>query len=363
MKQLFCTLLALMGLCLYPISSLGETRINEGIQKWSFKTDGSVISSPSIGPDGIIYVGSNDGNIYAIKPDGSLKWKFHTKGAVHSRPALGPDGTVYFGSWDRNLYALNPDGSLKWEFPTNGTVSASPTIGSDGTIYFSSWDQNIYAVRPDGSLKWMFSTNAEVFSSPVIGPDNTIYVGSWDHHLYALNGSPDEASELKKEPSKVSALPPSSTFEKKSTLEVRQGLVFEDPSFNSRVKFEIKKGEQKESTSVGVWKEIRIENTPGSDEKFIFVLNDHYAPRVFFIGGDRPRLFFDFFGAQPGRAISPRIMVNGDTVRQIRHAFHRDPKPRTRVVLDLVSNKKPDFEKKFLEQENLFILIVKSSRN
>ena len=36
-------------------------------KKWAFKTGGSVCSSPAIGSDGTIYVGSNEENLYAIK--------------------------------------------------------------------------------------------------------------------------------------------------------------------------------------------------------------------------------------------------------------------------------------------------------
>ncbi|MBM3238015.1 PQQ-like beta-propeller repeat protein, partial [Candidatus Poribacteria bacterium] len=54
----------------------------------------------------IVYVGSNDNNLYAINPDGSMKWKFKTEGYVYSSPAIGSDGTVYVGSEDDHLYAL-----------------------------------------------------------------------------------------------------------------------------------------------------------------------------------------------------------------------------------------------------------------
>ena len=37
---------------------------------------------------------------------------------MHSSPAIGRDGTIYVGSLDNSLYAINPDGSQKWEFET-----------------------------------------------------------------------------------------------------------------------------------------------------------------------------------------------------------------------------------------------------
>ena len=49
--------------------------------KWTFHTRGEVVSSPAI-VDGVIYVGSNDGNLYAIdQQTGTEKWVFLNRGA------------------------------------------------------------------------------------------------------------------------------------------------------------------------------------------------------------------------------------------------------------------------------------------
>jgi len=46
--------------------------------KWAFHTQGEVVSSPAI-VSGIVYVGSNDGKLYAIdQQTGSQKWNFST---------------------------------------------------------------------------------------------------------------------------------------------------------------------------------------------------------------------------------------------------------------------------------------------
>ena len=39
------------------------------LKLWEFETGGAVISSPAIGSDGTVYVGSNDEKLYAIKTD------------------------------------------------------------------------------------------------------------------------------------------------------------------------------------------------------------------------------------------------------------------------------------------------------
>lgn len=158
-----------------------------GTLKWKFLTGNSVYSSPSIGSDGTVYVGSQDNYLYAINPAGTLKWKFQTGNSVYSSPAIGSDGTVYVGSLNNYLYAVNAAGTLKWKFQTGNSVFSSPAVGSDGTIYVGSYDKYLYAINPGGILKWKFQTGSQVGSSPAIGSDGTIYVGSLDNYLYAIN--------------------------------------------------------------------------------------------------------------------------------------------------------------------------------
>ncbi|MBS3789508.1 MAG: PQQ-binding-like beta-propeller repeat protein [Candidatus Thermoplasmatota archaeon] len=159
----------------------------DGTERWNFTTGEYVLSSPAIGEYGTIYVGSYDGNLYALNPDGTEKWSFATSSHVQSSPAIGSDGTIYVGSSDNNLYAVNPDGTERWNFTTGLSISSSPAIGEDGTIYAGSNDDNLYALNPDGTERWNFTTGVFVYSSPAIGSDGTIYVGSGDNNLYALN--------------------------------------------------------------------------------------------------------------------------------------------------------------------------------
>jgi hypothetical protein len=45
--------------------------------------------------------------------DGTLKWTFHTQGIVVSSPAIANDGTIYVGSESQRLFALNPNGTAQ----------------------------------------------------------------------------------------------------------------------------------------------------------------------------------------------------------------------------------------------------------
>ena len=65
---------------------------------------------------------------------------------MSSSPAIGADGTIYVGSRDKKLYAFNPDGNVKWIFETGDAIESSPSIDVDGTIYIGSNDGKLYAI-------------------------------------------------------------------------------------------------------------------------------------------------------------------------------------------------------------------------
>ena len=72
-----------------------DIEVPQGTPKWKFKGDPGMITSPAIGPNGFIYVGSGSGSLYAVHPNGSLQWFFKARGSIASAPAIAPDGTVY----------------------------------------------------------------------------------------------------------------------------------------------------------------------------------------------------------------------------------------------------------------------------
>jgi len=54
---------------------------------------------------------------------------FSSGDRIYSSPAIGSDGTIYVGSYDSNLYAINPDGSLKWKYSTGiGNIQTNDII-------------------------------------------------------------------------------------------------------------------------------------------------------------------------------------------------------------------------------------------
>ena len=134
--------------------------------KWKYKTGDHISSSPAIDKDGTIYIGSDDGYLHAIRPDGTPKWEYETGTWGRSSPAIGEDGTIYIGS-GCSLYAINPDGTLKWKYKTGDVEYSSSAIGKDGTIYVGGNDGYLHAIRPDGTPKWKYETGGcLLYTSP-----------------------------------------------------------------------------------------------------------------------------------------------------------------------------------------------------
>ena len=88
-------------------------------------------SSPAVAADATIYFEtlSSDNAIYTVDADatGKMKWRFAT-GSITLSPAIATDGAIYIGIYigadDGCLYALNPDGTEKWR--CNQTVQSPP---------------------------------------------------------------------------------------------------------------------------------------------------------------------------------------------------------------------------------------------
>jgi len=157
----------------------GNFTVSMNNAAWEFPTGGGVTTTPAVGADGTLYLGSTDGNLYAINPDGSTKWAFvSTAYFDNSSPALEPDGTVIDAAADGTVYAINPaTGAQVWTFSAATEITTSPALGRDGTIYVHD-DLSLYALTAAGAQKWAVTMNGHTYSSPVVGTNGTIYVGT-----------------------------------------------------------------------------------------------------------------------------------------------------------------------------------------
>ena len=125
---------------------------------WTFTTGGWVLTAPVV-VDGVVYVGSDDGNLYALGADtGEQLWSFTTDDAVRSVPSV-IEGTVYFGSNDGHIYALDAATGVElWRYETGSRVQYSPVVGN-GKVYFPArgkYDRTVHAVDAHtGEVVWV----------------------------------------------------------------------------------------------------------------------------------------------------------------------------------------------------------------
>lgn len=182
------------------------------IESWHFPTGGWVTATPVIS-NGTAYVGSWDGNMYALREsDGQTVWSFNAgnytdnrcnpaKFGVDSTAALS-DGKLYFGAGNAKLYALNAaTGNQIWQSQLGNPddayhIYASPVV-FDNKIYVGLAS---HCVNPcvrgkivcvdanSGNILWTFFTAPEgslgggVWSSCAVDPNRRmIYVGTGNY--------------------------------------------------------------------------------------------------------------------------------------------------------------------------------------
>ena len=176
-----------------------------GQVRWRFVTNGPVRSSP-IESEGTVFVGSTDGNLYAVDADsGEMRWSFRARAAVASSPALAGD-LVIFGDRTNTYWALErTTGAVRWSLPTGPDQplpwgpegwdyhTASATIV--GTrAYFGSGDGGIYAVDwRTGEVVWRVATPRRIRSTAAVVGD-VLYIGGGDGLVRALSTS--DGSEI-----------------------------------------------------------------------------------------------------------------------------------------------------------------------
>lgn len=166
------------------------------------------MTAPTVGPDGSVYVGGQDGRLYAFAYDGSPRWTWETGDFLYASATVSDAGAVYVAAQNGTLYALASNGTLLWSFqvPALDHIAdaflASPALGANGEVLVGSfYEPRLYALdSEDGTVLWSYlcadadasgmSDMGSIFASPVVAPDGTIYQGLVDDpNLYAI--SPD----------------------------------------------------------------------------------------------------------------------------------------------------------------------------
>jgi outer membrane protein assembly factor BamB len=94
--------------------NLYALNLNNGQEIWRVDAGGSIVHTPEVSEDGLIFVGTLANEVLAINESGNVRWAVPTDAAVWTRPTQY-NGTVYFGDLSGTIYAVNVDnGNIVW---------------------------------------------------------------------------------------------------------------------------------------------------------------------------------------------------------------------------------------------------------
>jgi len=116
----------------------------------------------------------------------TLDWRYTTGDVIGSSPAV-VSGVVYLGSDDQNMYALDAKtGTNLWSSPTGSSINSSPAV-VNGVVYLGSYDHKVYALdAKTGTRLWSYPTGSNIYSSPAVA-QGVVYLGSANGNMYAFH--------------------------------------------------------------------------------------------------------------------------------------------------------------------------------
>ena len=122
----------------------------------------------------------------SITPPLELLWKFKTGGPLHASPVIA-NGILYIGSTDGKLYALDAkQWGIKWVFDAGDAIRYAATVLGN-RVYFSARNNKVYALdAKTGEKLWEFKSKSWMDAPPIV-LDNRVYIGAFPSKIYLLN--------------------------------------------------------------------------------------------------------------------------------------------------------------------------------
>jgi outer membrane protein assembly factor BamB len=215
-------------------------------QAWRYVTNNPIVSGPVVAPDGMIYFGTENFRVWALRPDGTQRWVYELPGTGNYLPPsyllldhLGhvvfgtdngyviglqtdvtdsnpkeawqfdtrnaPYGTVdpqsvraapgasdntgrtYFGTEAGTLYELD-NGSFAGVHRAEGegAVRAGAAVTPDGTVIWGNARGSLYGDRSSGGNKWRVVLDGAISTTPATGGDSTTYVATDAGSVFAI---------------------------------------------------------------------------------------------------------------------------------------------------------------------------------
>ena len=120
--------------------------------RWCFGAGAPSAGAPALGPDGQIYVATQEGYVHALDRSGGFLWSYTVKGAIHVPPVVLPGGAVVVVTRLNLVYAIRPDGRRLWVYRVPEPVQTPLRVSERGTLVFGAGRFYAYAVSAFGGL-------------------------------------------------------------------------------------------------------------------------------------------------------------------------------------------------------------------
>ncbi len=161
--------------------------IREAEKIWELDLDGWLSTNIVLSIDGTLYFGTSSGKVYAVSYSGNVLWTFNTRGWISSAMAMDAMGNLYFGSVDNHVYALNRWGKLLWKYDVGADITAGPVLDSFGRVLVGTSSGELVALSRKGEFMWKFDADGAIRSTPAVSKEGFVYFGSEGGELYSLN--------------------------------------------------------------------------------------------------------------------------------------------------------------------------------
>jgi len=169
---------------------LRAVRPATGATVWTATSLVGLTSSFPALADGVLYVGTDTGKLYAIDlSTGTVLWSVQGKGGVRGSIVVHR-GVAYWGTQGTAVFAVDiATHSKLWNATVGDQPTENPSV-AHGLVYLNSDDGSVYALHArTGSLAWTVRTGSG--ASPTIA-NGVLYAPGLDGHVQAFGASTGE---------------------------------------------------------------------------------------------------------------------------------------------------------------------------
>ena len=171
---------------------------------WELMADAAVSPTPAL-HNRVLYVGSEDGRIYAVTDERSQVWSlenkkgwFQTQGRFVS-DIKADDTGIYASNTDMRLYCLDPQtGRIKWQYFASAPLKTAPVVTQTMAYQLVPGTGIVAIDKLTGEFhrkpKWIVKEARQVLSED----DQNVYLLRRDNRLMAVNKQSGQVAFLSK---------------------------------------------------------------------------------------------------------------------------------------------------------------------